>query len=48
MSITEKSRRLEKLEAEIRHELEDCGMLMPHIVDMMAEAAKLADELRRS
>lgn len=48
MSIAEKNTRLQKLEAEIKHELEDCGTLMPHIATMMAEAQRLADELRRS
>ena len=48
MTIAEKNKKLTKLEGEIRHELEDCGVLMPHIVEMMKEAAKLADELRRA
>ena len=48
MSITEKNAKLTKLETEIRHEIEECGIILPHIIEMMREAAKLADELRHA
>ena len=48
MSIAEKNHRLKKLEAEIREEISQTDTIHPYIVAMMAEAAKLADELRHS
>ncbi len=49
MSIAEKNNRLQKLEAEIREEISQAdNVIHPFILAMMAEAAKLADELRHS
>lgn len=48
MSITEKNKKLEKLEDAIREEIAQADVLHPYIIDMMNEAAKLADELRHS
>lgn len=48
MSIAEKNNKLQKLEAEIREEISQADTIHPYIVAMMAEAAKLADELRHS
>lgn len=47
MSIAEKNAKLQKLQDEIQHEIQECKILAPHIFEMMKEAARLADELRR-